>query len=86
MVSGLCYYVEAFGESMDPEDLQDPRAATEKMPCIVIRVESDQIAMQDTEEDLIPHWENPVNLTARERSMQEEPYFDIRLRRSNLLS
>lgn len=86
MVSGLCYCVEAFGDSMDPKDLQDPRAATEKMPCIVIRVESDQIAMQDTEKDLIPHWENPVNLTAREWSMQEEPYFDIRLRRSNLLS
>lgn len=86
MVSKLCHHVEAFYGCTDLEDLQDPRAATEKMPCVVIRMKADQIAVQDTQEDLVSHWENPVDLTAREWGMQKEPYFDIRLFRSNLLS
>ena len=71
---------------MELEDLQDSGTATEKVPRVVVRVEADQIAMQDTEEDLVSHRQDPIYFTARKWGVQEEADLDICLCRSDLFS
>lgn len=56
------------------------------MPGVVISVETNQVAMQDTQQKLIANGENAVDLTAGERSMQEEPNFDVLFAITNLFS
>lgn len=56
------------------------------MPGIVIGVETDQVAMQNTQEKLIANRENAIDLATRERSVQEETNLDVVLAVANLLT
>lgn len=56
------------------------------MTGIVVRVETDEVAVQDTVEDLVAHWEDTVNLATWEGRMQEEAEFHIALRIADLLA
>jgi len=42
------------------------------MPSVVIGMESDQIAVEDSEEDLVPHREDTIYFAAREWCVQEK--------------
>lgn len=61
------------------QQLQDSRATAEEMSGIVIGMEADQIAMEDTQQELISDRQDSVNLTARERRVEEEANLDILL-------
>ena len=56
------------------------------MTRVVVGVESNKIAMQDTQEKLIAHGQNPVDLTTGERRVQEESDLDILLTVADLLT
>lgn len=56
------------------------------MTRVVVGVESNKVAMQDTQEKLIAHGQNSVDLTAGERRVQEESDLDILLAVTNLLA
>lgn len=56
------------------------------MTSVVIGVESNKIAMQDTQEKLVTHRQNPVDLTAGEGRMQEKADLDILLAVTDLLA
>lgn len=56
------------------------------MPSIVVGMEPNQVAMQDTEQQLVPDWENSVDLAAREGRMEEEADLDILLAIADLLT
>lgn len=60
-------------------DIQDMRAAAQEMPYIVVRVEANELAVQNAAQQLVPDRQNPVNLAAGERRVQEEPYADVPL-------
>lgn len=61
---------------------QDARATAQEMPRVVIGVEADQVAVQETQEYLVPDRQDPVDFRAGEGSMQEEPDFDVLLVRA----
>jgi hypothetical protein len=42
-------------------------------------VEANEIALQNTQQNFISHWEYPEDLTTREGRMQEEANLDIGL-------
>lgn len=56
------------------------------MPGIVIGVESDQITMQNPQQQLIANRQDTVDLATRERGMQKEPDLYVRLRVTNFLA
>lgn len=56
------------------------------MPGVVIGVETNQVAMQDSQEQLIANGENAVDLATREGSVQEETNLDVLLAVANLLA
>lgn len=56
------------------------------MPSIVVGVETDQITVKHTEQDLVADWENAVDLGARERGVKEEAKLDVLLGITNLLA
>lgn len=56
------------------------------MTSVVIGMESNKIAMQDTQEKLVAHRQNPVDLTAGEGRMQEKADLDILLAVTDLLA
>ena len=56
------------------------------MSGVIVCVEADQIALEDTEEQLFPNREDTVDLAAGERRVQEEADFDVFLCVSNLLA
>lgn len=56
------------------------------MPGVVVGVETNQIAMQHAQEKLVPDRQNTIDLTAGERSVQEEANLDILLTVANLLA
>ena len=59
-------------------NLQNSRTAAKKMPCVVIGMKADQIAVEYPEQYFIPHWQYAIYLTTRERCVQEEADFDVR--------
>ena len=65
---------------------QQTRATAQEMPGVVIGVETNQVAMQDSQEQLIANGENAVDLAAREGSVQEETNLDVLLAVANLLA
>lgn len=56
------------------------------MPSIVVRVKPNQITIQDTQQELLPHGENAVDLAAGERGVEEEANLDVLLGVANLLA
>lgn len=56
------------------------------MSGVVVGVEPDEVAMQHTEKELIADGKNAVDLTARERRVQEEADLHILSARANLLA
>ena len=56
------------------------------MPRVVIGMESYEITMKDSEQQLIADGQNPVDLATGEGGMEEEPDLDIVLSIPNLLS
>lgn len=57
--------------------LQDPGTTAQEVSSVVVGVKSDEIAMQDTEKDLIADREDAVDLTAWEWGVQEEANLHI---------
>lgn len=49
-------------------------------------MEPDQVAMQNTEQQLVPHWEDSVDFAAREGRVEEEANLDIFLAMADLLA
>lgn len=49
------------------------------MPGVVIGVEANQVAMQNSQEELIANGENAIDLATREGSVQEETNLDVLL-------
>lgn len=56
------------------------------MAGVIISVEPNQIAMQNTQKELIADWQDTIDLTAGERGMQKEANLDIFLAVANLLA
>lgn len=56
------------------------------MPGVVISVETNQVAMQNSEKKLIANRENAIDLATREGSVQEETNFDVLLAVANLFA
>lgn len=56
------------------------------MSRVVISMESDQVTMQDTKQQLIAHGENSVDLATRERSVEEKADLDVLLAVADLLA
>lgn len=56
------------------------------MSCVVVSVETNQIAMQNTEEELIANGKDTVDLAAGEWGVQEETDLDILFLVPDLLS
>jgi hypothetical protein len=67
-------------------DLQQSRAAAQKVPGVVVCVEADQIAVQHTQQELIPDRQDPINLTAGEGRVKEEANLYILSGIANFLS
>lgn len=53
------------------------RATAQEVTRIVIGMEPDQVTLQHAAQQLTPHGQDSIDLTARERSMQEESNADI---------
>lgn len=49
------------------------------MAGVVVGMESNKIAMQDTKEDFIAHWEDTVDLAAWKRGVEEEANLHVLL-------
>ena len=56
------------------------------MPCIIIGMEANQVAVKNTQEKILSYRQNSVDLAAGEGCMEEEADLDILLCRTNLLS
>jgi phenylpyruvate tautomerase PptA (4-oxalocrotonate tautomerase family) len=56
------------------------------MTGVIVSVETDEIAMENSQKQFIAHGQNPIDFTARERSMQEEANFDILFAVTDLLA
>jgi hypothetical protein len=56
------------------------------MPGVIVSVEPNEITMQDTQEQLIAHRQDAIDLTAGEWGMQEEPNLDILLARADFFA
>lgn len=56
------------------------------MSCIVVGVEAYEVAMEDPKQQLVSDRKNPVNFTAREGGVEEEPNFNILLLISDFFS
>lgn len=56
------------------------------MAGVVVSVEPNQIAMQHTQEELVANRQDTIDLTAGERSVQEEPDLDVLLAVADLLA
>lgn len=65
---------------------QQTRATAQEMPGVVIGVETNQVAMQNSQEQLIANGENAVDFATREGSVQEETNLDVLLAVANLLA
>ena len=53
-------------------DSQHARAAAQEMPCIIVRMKPDKIAMKHSEQNFIPDWQDPINLATGKWSVEEE--------------
>lgn len=47
------------------------------MSRVVVGMETDEVAVQDTEQQLVSHGQNPIDLAGGERSVQEEADLDV---------
>lgn len=56
------------------------------MTSVVVGVETDQVAVKNTEENVVSNGENTVNLAAGERRVQEKADLDVSLPVPNLLT
>lgn len=66
--------------------LQYPGTTAEEVASVIVSVEPNQIAVQDSIENLIADWQDTVDFTGWERSVQEEAELDVTLRVTNLLT
>ena len=60
-------------------NLQDSRTTAEEVPSIIIGVESDQVTVQNTVENLVTDRQNSVDLATGEGSVEEETELDVAL-------
>ena len=56
------------------------------MSSVVVDVEANEVALKDTQENLVSDWENTEDLTAWERRVQKEPKLGIPLGRTDFLA
>lgn len=56
------------------------------MPGVIVGMETNQVAVQNTQQQGLSYWENTIDLTAGERCVQEEGNLDILLRVSNFFT
>lgn len=66
--------------------LQNSRATAQKVTSIVVRVETNQITVQNTKKNLISDRKNAVDLAAWEWGVEEEGDLDVLLAVTNLLT
>ncbi len=66
--------------------LQNARATAQEMTSIVVCVETDEIAVKNTKQNLVADREDSVNLGTREGCVQEETDLDILLGFANLFA
>ena len=59
--------------------LQDSRTTAEEVPSIIIGVESDQVTVQNTVENLVTDRQDSVDLATGEGSVEEETELDVAL-------
>ena len=67
-------------------DLQNARTTAEKMAGVVVCVETNEVAVQDTEQQGFSDGQDPVYLGAGERGVEEEANLDVLLAVANLLT
>jgi len=67
-------------------NLQDSGTTAEEVSSIIIGVESDQVAVQYTVENLVTDGQDSVNLATGEGSVEEEAELDVALRVANLFA
>jgi hypothetical protein len=72
--------------SNETSNLQDSRTTAEEVPSIIIGVESDQITVQYTIEDLVTDRQDSVDLATGEGSVEEETELDVALGVANLFA
>jgi hypothetical protein len=65
---------------------EDTRAAAEEVASVVVGVEADEIAVEQASEESLTHGKNTVDLTARERSVEEKADTDVLLGGGDLLA
>jgi hypothetical protein len=56
------------------------------MSCVIVSVEANQVTLQNTEKECLSDWQNSVDLTRGEWSMEEEANLDVLLGVTNLFS
>ena len=67
-------------------NLQNTRATAEEMTSVVICVETDQVAVEYTEQNLVTNWQDTVDLGGGEGSVKEEANLDVLLSVAELLT
>jgi hypothetical protein len=67
-------------------NLQDSRTTAEEVPSVIIGVESDQITVQYTVENLVTDGQDSVDLATGERGVEEETELDVALGVANLFT
>lgn len=65
---------------------QYPRAAAQEVPGVVVRVEADQVAVEDAQQQLFAHGQDAIDLAAGEGGVEEKANLDILLGIANLLA
>ena len=82
--------VQAWGSKRiwldDCADLQNSGTAAQEVPGVVVCVEANQIAVEDTQQKRFPDRQNSIDFTAGEGGMKEEANLDVLLGVADLLA